>query len=150
MLLQLQGEGRKRSLRERSSLDEREAKRPHGALRVLAVEDERDTLMTLGILLRSEGYEVRLAQGGVEVPAAVQEFRPHVILLDIGMPDRNGYDVARELRATLGEFCPLLVAVTAYGTAADKARAEASGFDHHLTKPYDPAELFALLDRPRI
>lgn len=150
MLLQLQEEGRKRSLRGLSSLDEREAKLPHGALRVLAVEDERDTLMTLGILLRSEGYEVRLAQGGAEVPAAVQEFRPHVILLDIGMPDRNGYDVARELKASLGALCPRLVAVTAYGTAADKARAAASGFDHHITKPYDPAELFEVLERPRI
>jgi two-component system, chemotaxis family, CheB/CheR fusion protein len=112
---------------------------------VLVVEDERDTLMTLGILLRSEGYDVRLEGGGGKVPAAVREFRPHAVLLDIGMPDRDGYDVARELRSTLGDACPLLVAVTAYGTATDKARAHESGFDHHVTKPYDPAELFELL-----
>jgi CheY-like chemotaxis protein len=119
-------------------------------LRVLAVEDERDTLMTLGILLRSEGYEVRLAHGGKEVLAAVREFRPHAVLLDIGMPERNGYDIAIELKRELREACPLLIAVTAYGTAADKARALASGFDHHVTKPYEPEELFALLDPQKL
>ena len=150
MGLELQSESRKRSIRDLSNLDPRESNLPHGAIRVLVVEDERDTLMTLGILLRSEGYDVRLAHGGDEVPAAMREFRPHAVLLDIGMPGRDGYDIARELRATLGELCPLLVAVTAYGTAADKARAEASGFDHHVTKPYDPAEIFAILDRPRL
>lgn len=150
MSLQLQQDGKKRSIRDLSSLDSRERKLPHGAIRVLVVEDERDTLMTLGILLRSEGYDVRLAHGGNEVPAAVREFRPHAVLLDIGMPDRNGYDVASELKATLGDLCPLLVAVTAYGTAADKARAQASGFDHHVTKPYDPVEILDLLDSPRI
>ena len=150
MALELQPAERKRSIRDLSSLEAREGKLPHGALRVLVVEDERDTLMTLGILLRSEGYDVRLAHGGDEVPSAMREFRPHAVLLDIGMPGRDGYEIASELRASLGELCPLLVAVTAYGTAADKARAEASGFDYHVTKPYDPAELFRILDRPRI
>jgi CheY-like chemotaxis protein len=148
MSLELQ-QGRRRTIRDLSSLDRREPKSPRYAARVLAVEDERDTLMTLGILLRSEGYEVQLMHGGREVLAAVREFRPHVVLLDIGMPDRDGYDVARELKGALGELCPLLVAVTAYGSAADIARAMASGFDHHITKPYDPADLFAILDQPR-
>lgn len=148
MQVELQQSGRKRSIRDVSSIDKREPKAVNLALRVLVAEDERDTLMTLGILLRSEGYEVRLAHGGMEVPAAVQEFQPHAVLLDIGMPDRDGYEVARELKATLGTLCPLLVAVTAYGTAADKARAHASGFDHHVSKPYDPAELFEILDKP--
>lgn len=139
-----------RSMRDVSSLDTTSIPRSAASTRVLVAEDERDTLMTLGILLRSEGYEVRLAHGGTEVPGAVREFRPHVVLLDIGMPDRNGYDVARELKAMLGERCPLLVAVTAYGMAADKARAYACGFDHHVTKPYDPAEIFQILDRPGI
>jgi CheY-like chemotaxis protein len=111
------------------------------------VEDERDTLMTLGILLRSEGYDVRLAHGGGEVPAAVREFRPHAVLLDIGMPGRDGYEVARELKATLGDACPLLVAVTAYASAADRARAQASGFQQHVAKPYDPTELLGMLSR---
>jgi DNA-binding response OmpR family regulator len=142
--------GRKRSIRDLSSLDERQGKLAQGATRVLVVEDERDTLMTLGILLRSEGYDVRLAHGADEVPAAMREFRPHVVLLDIGMPGRDGYEIARELKATLKDLCPLLVAVTAYGTAADRARATESGFDHHVTKPYDPADLLAILDRPRI
>ena len=150
MTLQLQQGPRKRTIRDLASLDDRKPKTPHLTVRVLAVEDERDTLMTLGILLRSEGYEVRLLHGGRDALAAVREFRPHVVLLDIGMPDRDGYDVARELKGALGELCPLLVAVTAYGSAADIARAMASGFDHHVTKPYDPADLFAILDQPRI
>jgi CheY-like chemotaxis protein len=120
-----------------------------GAIRVLIVEDERDTLMTLGILLRSEGYEVHLEPGSAQVAAAVRDFRPHAVLLDIGMPGRDGYEVARELMATLGVSCPILIAVTAYGTAADKARAALSGFDHHVTKPYDPDQLFRLLETLR-
>src|SRR5690349_20203990 len=120
-----------------------------GAIGVLIVEDEGDTLMTLGILLRSEGYDVRLEPGGAQAAAAVGAFRPHAVLLDIGMPDRDGYDVARELTATLGVSRPILIAVTAYGTAADKARAALSGFDHHVTKPYDPDRLFRLLETLR-
>jgi CheY-like chemotaxis protein len=136
-----------RAMRDVSSLDTTGMRAYSGSVRVLVVEDERDTLMTLGILLRSEGYEVRLAHGGGEVPAAVHEFKPHAVLLDIGMPGRDGYEVARDLRGALGDACPLLVAVTAYGSAADKARARAIGFDHHIAKPYDPLELLGVLNR---
>lgn len=150
MSLELQEGNRRRAIRDLSGIDRRGPNTPHYTVRVLAVEDERDTLMTLGILLRSEGYEVQLVHGSREVLAAVREFRPHVVLLDIGMPERDGYSVASELKVTLGTLCPLLVAVTAYGSPADKARAMASGFDHHIAKPYDPADLFAVLDQPRI
>ena len=148
--MELQQERKGRSFRYLSSRDQRRKTVPDGAIRVLIVEDERDTLMTLGILVRSEGYDVRLELGSAQVAAAVCDFRPHAVLLDIGMPGRDGYEVARELLATFGASCPVLIAVTAYGTAADKARAALSGFDHHVTKPYAPDELFRLLDGLRI
>jgi CheY-like chemotaxis protein len=113
--------------------------------RVLVVDDERDTLLTLGILLRSEGYEVRMATCGSEVPDAVREFNPHFVLLDICMPDRTGYEVAAELRERHGDACPLLIAVTGYANRVDKAQAIASGFQHHIGKPCNPAALIHLL-----
>jgi len=134
----------------RSGIQDRTLSLSLDAARVLIAEDERDTLMTLGILVRSEGYEVQLVHGGASVADAVREFRPHIVLLDIGMPDRDGYAVARELKGVFGKECPLLIAVTAYANAADKARARESGFDHHVAKPYDPVELLELLSRAKI
>lgn len=116
----------------------------HG-MRVLIAEDERDTLMTLGILLRSEGFEVHLVAAAAEVGDQVEQFQPHAVLLDIGMPQRDGYEVAHELRSKYGDSCPTLIAVTAYTSAADKVRAHKSGFHHHVGKPYDPLRLLALL-----
>jgi CheY-like chemotaxis protein len=116
----------------------------HG-LRVLIADDERDTVMTLGVLLRSEGFDVRMATRGAEVPDAVREFRPDFVLLDIGMPDRTGYELAQELRERYGAECPTLIAVTAYRSPADKAQAKASGFHHHIGKPYNPVALIHLL-----
>lgn len=117
-------------------------KRP---LRVLVVDDERDTLMTLGILLRSEGMDVRLAAGGAEVAAAVAEFRPDAILLDIGMPDRSGLQVALDLTRHHGPQCPVLIAVTAHSDEAARRITEKSGFRHHVAKPYDPDALLKLV-----
>ena len=114
-------------------------------LRVLIADDERDTVLTLGILLRSEGFEVRTTTRGVEVPDAVHEFKPDFVLLDIGMPDRTGYDLALELRSRYGDACPPLIAVTACRTRAEKARAKLGGFDHHIGKPYNPVALIHLL-----
>lgn len=114
-------------------------------MRILIVDDERDTVMTLGILLRSEGYDVHLAQAGTEVSGAVRRLRPHAVLLDIGMPDRNGYAVAQELTREHGASCPYLVAVTARSGDADRKAAFDSGFRHHVAKPYDPDQLLALL-----
>ena len=118
-------------------------------MRVVIADDERDTVMTLGILLRSEGFDVELLQGGADVPAAVRSAPPVAVILDIGMPDRDGYQVARELRQSHGERCPLLVAVTARVSAADRAHALASGFHHFFPKPYDPVELLELLSSLR-
>jgi two-component system CheB/CheR fusion protein len=112
---------------------------------VLVADDDRDTLLTLGILLRSEGMEVRLVRGGGEVPGMVRDFHPDVVLLDIAMPDRSGYDLAEELRDQYGKAYPILIAVTAYSTAAEIKIAERCGFDHFVPKPYEPVALLALL-----
>lgn len=111
----------------------------------MIADDERDTVMTLGILLRSEGFDVRLLQGGADVPGAVAAARPHAVLLDIGMPDRDGHELAKELKRTYGERCPMLIAVTARVSDADRAQAFASGFNHYIPKPYDATELLQLL-----
>jgi CheY-like chemotaxis protein len=114
-------------------------------LRVLVVDDERDTEMTLGILLRSEGIDVRLASGGMQVAQAVAQFQPDAVLLDLAMPDRSGLDVAQELRQCYGERCPLLIAVTGRSTEVDRQKTAASGFRHHVAKPYDPEALLKLV-----
>lgn len=114
-------------------------------LRVLIADDERDTVVTLGILLRSEGFEVFLTTQGAEVPGAVANFKPDFVLLDIGMPDRTGYDLAEELVGRYGVACPALIAVTAYRSPAEKALAKACGFQHHVGKPYNPVALIHLL-----
>jgi DNA-binding response OmpR family regulator len=114
-------------------------------MRVLIADDERDTLMTLGILLRSEGFDVQLLHGGTDVPSAVKTFRPQAVLLDLGMPDRSGYEVATELTREYGGARPTLIAVTAHGSESDRRAAESCGFHHHVSKPYDPEKLLGLL-----
>jgi two-component system CheB/CheR fusion protein len=115
-------------------------------LRVLVADDNRDTVLTLGILLRSEGYDVHLAENAEQALAEASAFRPDVVLLDIGLPDRSGFDVAQELWRRYGHDCPVLVAVTARTQAEDRERAETSGFHHFFSKPYDPQALLLFLD----
>ena len=114
-------------------------------VRVLVADDNRDTVMMLGILLRSEGMVVRLTTKGAEVQAAVGEFRPDAVLLDIGMPDRSGLQVALDLSREYGPKCPVLIAVTAHSTDAAKRLTAKSGFRHHVDKPYDPDALLRLV-----
>ena len=114
-------------------------------LRALIVDDQRDMLMTLGILLRSEGLTVRLGERGAEVAAAVESFRPDVVLLDIEMPDRSGLEVAMELSQRFGERCPVLIAVTGHNTEAARRLISKSGFHHHVPKPYDFDALLRLV-----
>ena len=114
-------------------------------LRVLVADDNRDTVMMLGILLRSEGMVVRLTTKGAEVQAAVGEFRPDAVLLDIGMPDRSGLQVALDLSREYGAKCPVLIAVTGHSSDAAKRLTAKSGFRHHVDKPYDPDALLRLV-----
>jgi CheY-like chemotaxis protein len=112
-------------------------------LRVLGVEDDADSAETLVMLLGLWGHESRTASDAAEATAAAAEFEPDVILLDIGLPGADGYEVARTLRDA-GHDCTL-VAMTGYGQVEDKERAHAAGFDHHVTKPADPPLLEKLL-----
>lgn len=113
-------------------------------MRVLIADDNRDTVRTLGFLLRSEGHEVWSAQGGAEVPNAVREFKPGLVLLDLALPDRSGYEVAEELYREYGPACPVLVALSAHCSAAAKAKTDIGGF-HHFPKPCEPANLLAFV-----
>ena len=122
----------------------REARAALG-LRVLVVDDEPDAVLALSLLLRECGHHVRTAYSGADALQAAEVSLPDVVLLDIGLPDQTGYDVARELRARYGKHCPLLVAVTVFRQEADKRLARQAGFDHHLAKPYAPDELLSLL-----
>jgi DNA-binding response OmpR family regulator len=119
---------------------------PIGArpLRILVADDERDFVLTLMLLLRDEGYEVRGVYDGTQVLESARGFQPDVVILDIGMPNLNGYDTARALRLEYGNAM-VLIAVTAYDKAADKILAKMAGFDHHFGKPFDPQALTKLL-----
>ncbi len=133
----------------RNELRDDEAALQSQPVRVLLADDDRDSAATLGALLELEGYEVRAVHGGQEALDAAREFKPHVVLLDRGMPKVTGYEAARRLRQRYGDDCPLLVAVTAWKQASDKILASLAGFDHHVAKPYEPAELLRLLARLR-
>lgn len=109
--------------------------RPAGALRILVVEDNDDARRMLSAALAHEGHDVREAVDGNSALAAAAQMRPHVALIDIGLPDVDGYEVARRLRAADSEQHAALIALTGYGQAEDQRRALEAGFDAHLTKP---------------
>ena len=117
--------------------------------RILVVDDNVDAAETLSRLLRLSAHEVRVAHDGVAALAAAREMNPDVVLLDIGLPKLDGLEVARSLRARADGPRPLLVAITGFGQADDRARTAAAGFDHHLTKPVDPKQLQTLMQTAR-
>lgn len=118
---------------------------PSSAHRILVVDDNRDAAEMLAELLILSGNELRLAHDGLEALEVSDDFRPDVVLLDIGLPGMNGYEVARKIREqTWGERI-VLVALTGWGQDEDKRRSRDAGFDHHLTKPVEPDVLLALL-----
>ncbi len=115
--------------------------------RVLVVDDNRDAAESLTMLLRAAGHEVQTAHSGPAALEAARAFRPEAVLLDIGLPGLDGYEVARRLRGEAGCGGALLVAVTGYGQDEDRRRAREAGFDHHLVKPADLATLQEILAR---
>jgi len=129
--------------RPESSLPEPPATR--ASRRVLVVDDNVDAADTLAALLAGTGDEVRTATSGAAALAILDHFTPEVALLDIGLPDTSGYDLARSLRARFGSRITL-IAITGWGQDADRARAAAAGFDHHLTKPVDHDQLHRLME----
>jgi CheY-like chemotaxis protein len=112
------------------------------------VDDNVAAADMLAALLRLWGHEVRLAYNGPEALAAAAEYRPDLVLLDIGLPLMSGYEVARRLRGQLRLHQTTLVAVTGYGQEEDRRRSQEAGFDRHLTKPVDADSLQALLASP--
>ncbi|HTM00190.1 MAG TPA: ATP-binding protein [Candidatus Omnitrophota bacterium] len=117
--------------------------------RIMVVDDNADAADSLGRLLALDGYDVRVANGGMEALHDAEAFRPEVILLDIGLPMMNGYDVARRLRKEPWGAEIRLVALTGWGQDEDRRRSKEAGFDEHVVKPIDPASLRVLLRRVR-
>jgi CheY-like chemotaxis protein len=119
---------------------------PRSALdrRVLVIDDNVDAADMLAWLVRSLGGEARTANNGRDGLTIAAAFEPHVVLLDIGMPEMDGYEVCRRLRETRSRSA-FIVAITGWGQDRDKARAAEAGFDAHLTKPADPDVLERML-----
>jgi PAS domain S-box-containing protein len=115
------------------------------ARRVLVVDDNVDAAATLDMVLTSLGHESMVVHDGFAALAAVTEFRPDAVLLDIGMPGLDGYEVARRLRALQRGTQLRIIAVTGWGQEADRVKSRAAGFDVHLVKPVEPADLAKVL-----
>lgn len=118
---------------------------PQRSRRVLVVEDNEDAREAMTLLLKEEGHDVRAAADGIRALAEVEQFAPEVVLLDIGLPGLDGYEVARQLRALPQTAGALLVAITGYGQAEDREMTREAGFDYHLLKPVEPLRLIELL-----
>jgi CheY-like chemotaxis protein len=117
---------------------------PGRGLTVLVVDDNRDSAEMMQVLLGMLGHTVEVAHTGRAAIDTAASLQPHVILLDIGLPDMTGYDVAREIRAARPHGVRL-IALTGWGQEEARQQAREAGFDHHLTKPADPAVLEKLL-----
>ncbi len=115
--------------------------------RILLVDDNEDVAEMLATLLRGDGHEVHVAHDGPEALESARRLQPSVVLLDIGLPAMDGYQVARELRRSSGDRQPLIIAITGYGQAPDRRKAEEAGFDHYLVKPVPMATLRDLMRR---
>jgi CheY-like chemotaxis protein len=113
--------------------------------RVLIVDDNLDAAATLEQLMRSLGHDTRVAHNGSDALIMAEQFEPQVVLLDIGMPGMNGYEVAAQLRKR-GRAVKI-VAVTGWGTADDRSRSAQAGFDVHLVKPVDEAALQGIIEQ---
>jgi CheY-like chemotaxis protein len=118
--------------------------------RILVVDDDKDAAESLAVLLRLVGHEVLLAHSGPAALDAAQEQAPDVVLLDIGLPNMDGLEVARRLRQDMGLTKVLLVALTGYGQEDIRSRTQEAGFNAHLVKPVDLDALQGLLAHPEL
>jgi PAS domain S-box-containing protein len=118
-------------------------------LRILVADDQADVGRSLKMVLELEGHEVHVVRDGLTAVDAVQRLRPDVALLDIGMPNLNGYDAARRIRAMSGGATLRLIALTGWGQEEDRRSALEAGFDEHCTKPIEMPALLRLLAHPR-
>ncbi|MFM9915067.1 MAG: PAS domain S-box protein, partial [Rhizobacter sp.] len=127
------------------SSDDGDKNKPTSGLRILVVDDNRDAAQTLAMLLKLMGNSVHTAHDGEEAVAAAGEYRPHVVLCDIGMPKLNGYEACRQMKAHAWDEKIILIAMTGWGQDDDRRKSAEAGFDHHLVKPVDPQALLKLL-----
>jgi CheY-like chemotaxis protein len=132
-----------------SSVDTRSVSTLATPRRILIVDDNQDSASSLALLLSITGNETRTAHDGVEAVDVAARFKPDIVLLDIGLPKMNGYDACRAIRQQPGGQDMLLVAVTGWGQEDDRRRSQLAGFDVHLVKPVEYAEIEALLSSPK-
>jgi CheY-like chemotaxis protein len=118
---------------------------PRVASRVVIIDDNQDAASTMSMLVEQLGGSARTAHDALSGLAAVHEFQPAIVFLDIGLPGIDGYEACRRLRQTRSERHLIIVAVTGWGQSQDKQRALDAGFDAHLTKPVDPMALARVL-----
>jgi CheY-like chemotaxis protein/anti-sigma regulatory factor (Ser/Thr protein kinase) len=124
-----------------------QALKPARRLRVLVVDDNIDAAQTLQLLLEAGGHQVSVSHTALAALDMAQTTLPELCLLDIGLPDINGFELARRLRALPQTARATLVAVTGYGRREDRAQADQAGFDHYFVKPVDVDALLALIAR---
>ncbi len=122
---------------------------PRDARRVLVVEDNADAAESMRMLLDGIGHQVAVVNDGDAAVAAARTFRPEVVLLDIGLPGMDGFQIASALRAMPETSRAHLIAVSGYGQDKDRARSAQAGFDLHLVKPVDPTRLAEAIDAAR-
>jgi CheY-like chemotaxis protein len=115
---------------------------------VLVADDNADAADSMVVMLQLLGHEAVVARDGLEAVAVAERERPELVLLDIGMPGLNGYEVCRRLRALPWAASLRIVAVTGWGQDDDRAQSREAGFDEHLVKPVDPATLGEVLQGP--
>jgi CheY-like chemotaxis protein len=123
--------------------------RAHKPLRILLVDDNRDAADSLGMILSGLGAEVRCAYDGPSALELIRNWKPATVLLDLGMPGMDGYEIAARIRRDPAIRGTRLVALTGWGSAADRRRTAAAGFDEHWVKPVDPSRLSRLLAETR-
>jgi signal transduction histidine kinase/DNA-binding response OmpR family regulator len=116
--------------------------------RILIVDDHPDVTRSLARLLRLSGHDVTTALDGPSALEEIASYRPEIVLLDIGLPGMDGYEVAQSIRKQPGMDSTVLIALTGYGQDEDRRRSREAGFDHHLVKPVDPNALLAMVSRP--
>ncbi len=117
--------------------------------RILVVDDNVDSAQSMALLLQLEGHQVECAHDGAQALERATAIAPQVVLLDLELPQVNGYEVARTLRGRDGGQALLLIAISGFGRDRDRAAALEAGFDFHLTKPADPDEVIRLVGQRR-
>jgi two-component system OmpR family response regulator len=115
-------------------------------LRILVIDDDCDTADSMAMLLQMREHQVAVAYNGISALLEASRCRPHVVVLDLGMPAMDGFEVARNLRSRLPNA--ILIALTGYTQETDKSHAREAGIDHYLVKPVDPVQLQGLIEAP--